>query len=146
MNLLQPLLRLAFPVLLGVGVISGCSGCDDPTPPGTNQVQLGLNIYLYNHPQEANINENVYLAGRLIDATGDTLRNARVTFSVQPDSVGNITPFTSTNPDSSTGFDTRVTFIGRRPGVALITGQVLEGQEILGRDTVRIRVRDPING
>lgn len=146
MNLQHSIFGHAAVILTGMIILSGCSGCDDPTPPGTNQIQLGLNIYLYNHPQEANINENVYLAGRLIDATGDTLRNARVTFSVQPDSVGNITPFTSTNPDSSTGFDTRVTFIGRRPGVALITGQVLEGQEILGRDTVRIRVRDPING
>jgi hypothetical protein len=129
-----------------VVILSGCSGCDDPTPPGTNQVQLGLNIFLYRHAQEANINENVYLGGRLIDAIGDTLREARVTFSVRPDSIGDITPFANTNPDDSTGFATRVTFIGRRPGLALITGQVLDGQQILGRDTVSVRVRDPING
>lgn len=146
MHLLRSLFNSAIPVLFGSVALIGCTGCDDPTPPGSNQINLGLNIFLFNHPQEADINENVYLAGRLIDAQGDTLSEARVTFRMEPDTLGEMTPFANTNPDSVTGFNTRVTFIGRRPGIVLITGQVLEGENILGRDTVSIRVRDPING
>ncbi len=146
MNLLRSVTNLVVPVLLSVCVLSACTGCEEPKPPPFDPFQLGLDIYLYQHPQESNVNENVYLGGRLNDNLGVAQRGARVSFSVEPDSVGDVTAFANTNPDSSTGFATRVTFIGRRPGVALITGLVLESQEILGRDTVRIRVRDPING
>ncbi len=146
MNFLRSTHRRILPVIIGFGLLSGCTGCNDPTPPRADPMLLGLNIFLYQHPQEANVNENVYLGGRLNDRQGVAQGNARVTFSLEPDSVGDVTAFAVTNPDSATGFETRVTFIGRRPGVALITGQVLEGQEVLGRDTVRIRVRDPING
>ena len=146
MKSLSTLLHSSLFLFLGLTLLAGCSGCDDPTNPPTDPIQLGLNIYLYQHAQEASINDNVYIGGRLNDVHGNAQNGARVTFTVDPDSVGDITPFANTNSDSSTGFATRVTFIGRKPGIALITGLVLEGQEVLGRDTVRIRVRDPING
>jgi hypothetical protein len=139
-------LRLAIPVFLGIALLSGATGCEKPTTPRVDPVQLGLDIYLYQHPQEANPNENVYLGGHLLNSLGVAQRGVRVSFSALPDTGRDITPFANTNPDSATGFTTRVTFVGRSPGVYKITGQVLDGGDIVGRDTVSILVRDPTNG
>ncbi len=141
--------RLTLLILISIGALSGCTGCNEPTKLPPNPVQLGLNIYLDHHAQEANVNENVYLGGRLNNNLGVAQDGVTVSFSLQPDSVGSVTAFAVTTTDtavSRTGFATTVTFIGRRPGVAVITGLVVVGGEMLGRDTLSIRVRDPING
>jgi hypothetical protein len=125
---------------------AGCGGCDSPNPV-TQDPLVGLSIFLYQHAEEARPNENVYIGCTLHDAQGQDVRGQMIYLSVTPDSVGDITRWSPTNPDSATGFDTRVTFIGRRPGVALITGQARDNAgAVIGQDTTHILVRDPING
>lgn len=111
-----------------------------PVPP----VQT-LDIFPVNGAYEVNLNENFYIGGHFRDQAGNPIRGERVYFSVTPDTVGEITPWATTEPDSSNGFETNVVFYGTVEDTVLIRGWI-GNESIIALDTMRIWVRPPING
>ncbi len=119
--------------------------CEKTKQPITSPI-YGLDIDLYNHAPEALVNENVYIRGEVRDGLGALQSGIKVYFTVTPDTVGIITPWAITDTNSQTGFNTMVTFQGKKGGVALIRGSVRnEAGGITSSDTVSVLVRSPIN-
>ena len=128
-------------ILAGGGfLVSGCA--DSPSQPHQTAT-LGLTISLMNgQVQEAFLNQNIYIKGRVNDRYGLAQRSVRVNFALSPSNLGQITAFASTEPDSASGFGTNVTFVGRSEGVVLITGSVLDQDgHIAVSDTMHVLIK-----
>jgi len=70
------------------------------------------------------VGNNATFAGFVTNSLGDTIEQGRVYFTVNPDTIGNISPLPYgwidlTEPD---GFLEEVIFTGRKPGRAIIRG------------------------
>jgi len=132
-------------IVATVFILSGAD-CHKSKPPVVGPM-YGVFIDLFNHAPEATIGENVYIRGDVRDGLGNPQAGIWVYFTVTPDSVGQITPWSKTDPNSETGFEARVTFQGRKGGFAVIKGAVRDAQDRdTSADTINIWVRDPING
>ena len=143
-------LRISVGFLLVIAVTVSVSlfigACDDgitnptPAPP-----VLRLEIFPVNGAYEVDINDNFYIGAHFRDQTGRSISGERVYFSVTPDTVGEITPWAVTEPDSNNGFRENVVFNGTVEIVVLIWGWV-GNENIVALDTMSIWVRPPING
>ena len=129
------------------GLVLLWQGCEDATHPTPPPPAYTLDIYPANGVPEVVINTNIAIGGRLQDGQGDLVAGKRVYFTIQPEDIGSITTWATTEPDSSDGFRERVIFNGRSLGVALIRGFITDvgGQEA-AHDTLSIWVREQING
>ncbi|MDP8240586.1 MAG: hypothetical protein P9X24_15955 [Candidatus Hatepunaea meridiana] len=123
-------------------------GCDNNvTDPPPLPPPLTLSVYPIIDTREVNINANLYLGGSLVNQDGDKLRGYTVRLSLDPDTIGTLTPWATTEPDSNSGFKQEVVFNGSKEGVVLIRGWTELGDgTVSSEDTLHIWVRPPING
>ncbi|NQT35288.1 hypothetical protein HQ587_08865 [bacterium] len=134
-----------FVVVTAVGVSLLIGACDNgiTNPPPPPPVQR-LEIFPVNGAYEVDIGKNFYIGAHFHNQTGNPIRGERVYFSVTPDTVGEITPWATTEPDSNNGFETNVVFNGTVKDTVLIRGWV-GNENIVALDTMSIWVRPPIN-
>lgn len=146
MERIAKVLLLSPLILLGVlGTIFIIVGCPEATKPkGDADRYGGVDIDVVGRTYEAIIGSNVYLQGVVKNSWGEPQRGVRVYFSVTPNWIGRITPWTWTEPDSPNGFSTLVVFDPESLGVALIKGEVRD-ELWASWDTVSVWVRNPIN-
>ncbi len=133
-----------FVVAVAVGVSLLIGACDDGiTNPTPTPLVSRLDIFPVNGAYEVDIGENFYI-GAHFRSQGDLVRGERVYFSVTPDTVGEITPWAITEPDSSNGLRENVVFYGTVEDTVLIRGWV-GNENLIAQDTMSIWVRPPIN-
>ncbi len=134
-------------ILIAAVILFFSAACsNDTTNPPPPPPPMVLHIYPSNEIYEVDTGANLYLNGQLVNEDGDPIAGYRVDFSLDPDTLGVITPFAVLDPTSSNGFNRQVVFNGRINGEALITGQVWIGESVAARDTLHVLVRPPING
>lgn len=142
-------MSVVFPFVIAVAVSVSLfiGACDDgitnptPTPP-----VLRLEIFPVLGAFEVDISRNLDIGAHFRDQTGKPISGERVFFDVTPDTVGEITPWAITEPDSNNGFRENVVFNGSVETVALIRGWVINNNgNITAQDTMAIWVRPPPN-
>lgn len=119
------------------------TGCPRTTNPVVVE-RFGLDIDVMGGTYEVEVRSNVYLKGRVTNTQGEPMRGVRVFFSVSPPQIGNITPWSWTDPTRENGFNTTVVFYPETLGVATIKGELRQGDWV-SWDTVSVLVRNPIN-
>lgn len=139
----QNIVQVLIASLCGILLIVGCDSCDNGvTDPPVTRPQFTLTINLHNGAApEMFIGESVQIAGSLVDREDNKLANEKVFFSVDPDSVGNISPNLGafTDPTDPSGFKERVTFVARKKGIALITARYLIENTVRAIDTLHVQ-------
>lgn len=123
--------------------LMACNRTTDPPPP---PLWRALEIDLYNTPPEVDPQQNVYLSAQVKNEAGVLQQGIKVFFDVDPETLGIITPWAWTEPDSPNGLRSQVVFNSSNTGLALITGSVTMENGSVVADTVHVLVRDPING
>jgi len=129
------LTAVVFPLL-----IAACDGAKHPVTPGPS---YSLSIWLIGEKtHEAPINHNAYIGGRFTDSRNTAQSGVRVFFEVDPITGGaDITPMAMTEPDSTNGFSTLVTFFGRHLGTVLIRAYVNDATGgRLATDTLNVEI------
>jgi len=136
------ILRLFLITITGIAFILGSEACDGTTPAPNPRPEFTLDIFLYHHAPEAYIDSSVRIAGYLYTRDGDTLSDETIYLSVDPDSVGNISPpnFTTTDRSDPAGFEDRVTFIARKVGTATISARFYRDNVLRASDSDTILV------
>lgn len=131
--------------LIAVGALIFSAACDSATDPPPPPPPMTLDIYPYGEIYEVDTGTNMYLHGKLTDEDGDPMGGYQVDLSIDPDTMGTITPYAVLDPTKTNGFNTQVVFNGQVNGVVLITGQVWIGDALSAQDTFHVWVRPPIN-
>ena len=134
-------------ILLAIVTAALVAACDsDISEPPHKPPPFTFNIYPIYDTREVIIGVNTEIAGQLVNAENERLDGYRVRFTLNPDTMGIITPWATLEKDSSNGFLEEVTFMGIKVGVVLINGTVLkpDGSSLV-QDTLSLMVRNPIN-
>lgn len=142
----KAVIGLVLASLLGAGV-NGCESDNTPLPPAPPQ--FALDIFLYQSPREQDINENFRFGGYLVKDGVDTLSGERIYFSIEPDSLGSISPpnYALTDKNAADGWQNiDVYFVGRKYGIGNFKGAYLDAQgNQMAYDTVWVEVKPPGN-
>ena len=122
----------------------GESGFDSSGIVTTGEPQVILDIWVAQDPPEHPINVNIPILGRVTTIHGTSLHGVKVYFVDTPDDLGNITPFSTTEPDSANGFGGRVIFYPISPGQVKIRAYVLNAQEVeVAADSEYVQIYRP---